>query len=147
MHTIPRSMSISLSKTVSAPSSWLWVWEELVKFLICPSKDLAKNAVVGSILEYIVGTLAHWADHLVKRRWNEWLYTMKSNIKACQNETKKGQNEPATEPETPFKPSPPHLFWKHLKSVQNYFLFNATFLISSLYGTLSYSWYGTKRIS
>ena len=52
----------------------------MVKLLICPSKDLAKNAVVGSILEYIVGTLAHWADHLLKSRWNEWLYTMISNI-------------------------------------------------------------------
>ena len=52
----------------------------MVKLLICPSKDLAKNAVVGSILEYIVGTLAHWADHLLKSRWSEILHLMKSII-------------------------------------------------------------------
>ena len=44
-------------------------YKALLVFLICPLKDLAEDAIVSSILEYIVGTLAHRADHLLKSSW------------------------------------------------------------------------------
>ena len=58
-----------------------------------------------------------------------------------------GWNEPATEPGTPFTPSPPYLSWMHLKSVQNYPLFNATFWVSNSYSKLLFLTYGKKRFS
>ena len=57
----PELLTLSLRKTT------MWkCYKALLVLLICPSNDLAEDAIVSSILEYIVGTLAHWTDHLLK---------------------------------------------------------------------------------
>ena len=66
--------------------------------VVSPSKNLAENTIVKSILEFIVGALAHWTDHLLKLKL---LKLPLLNIDAA-------DIEPATF-ETPFTPSPPHL--------------------------------------